>query len=319
MRILVALGGNALLRRGETLSAAAQQAAIATAAGVLADAVLAGHHLIITHGNGPQVGLLALQSAAGPVESALPLDVLGAESEGWIGYAIELALRNALTEGAIVVTLVTQTLVDAQDEAFAAPSKPIGPVYDEATARRLAEAYSWTVAPDGKFWRRVVASPKPQDIIELAAIQRLIEHGAIVICAGGGGIPVCAGDNGKLKGVEAVIDKDATSALLAEKLGVDFLVLLSDVAGVYLDFATATQRLIANAGVAALELRRASFAAGSMGPKVAAACDFVHATGNPAAIGALGDLMEILAVQRGTVILGEGTEIRFHDPVGTQA
>jgi carbamate kinase len=319
MRILVALGGNALLRRGESLSAAAQQAAVATAACVLADAVCAGHHLIITHGNGPQVGLLALQSAAGPVESALPLDVLGAESEGWIGYAIELALRNALPKGAVIVTLVTQTLVDVNDKAFAAPSKPIGPVYDETTARRLAVSESWTVAPDGKFWRRVVASPKPQAIMELAAIERLLDIGGIVICAGGGGIPVGVGADGKLAGVQAVIDKDATSAMLAEKLGVDFLVLLSDVGGVYLDFATPGQRLIASAGVAALEVHKDSFAAGSMGPKVAAACDFVRATGSPAAVGALGGLMEILAGRRGTVIMREGTEIRFYDPEATRA
>ncbi|OYY03602.1 MAG: carbamate kinase, partial [Acidocella sp. 35-58-6] len=278
MRILVALGGNALLRRGEALSTASQQASIEIAAGLLAHEVFAGHHIIITHGNGPQVGLLALQSAAGPPESTMPLDVLDAESEGWIGYTIELALRNALPEGAIVVTLLTQVLVDSDDKAFKAPNKPIGPVYDEATAKHLANQNHWSVQPDGKFWRRVVASPNPMEIVEIASIKRLIDTGAIIICGGGGGIPVRRLEDGKLAGIEAVIDKDATSALLAEQVGADMFIMLSDVPGVYLDYGSKAQRLITTADPVTMDGYAPSFAAGSMGPKVAAACAFVRAT-----------------------------------------
>jgi carbamate kinase len=302
MRIVVALGGNALLPRGEKLSAARQQRSAARAACVLAEAIAAGHQLIITHGNGPQVGLLALQSAAGPPDSILPLDALGATSEGWIGYAIELALRNALPDGAVVATLMTQTVVDAKDPAFTHPSKPIGPVYGEATAKSLAEENHWQVAPDGKFWRRVVASPKPLDIVEMVSILRLVESGATVICGGGGGIPVCRGLDGKLAGVEAVIDKDATSALLALKAGADMLVMLTDVGGVYLDYGTKDQRLLGKTSPSELAAHAASFQAGSMGPKVAAACDFVVQSGRRAAIGALDDLVEILDGRAGTVI-----------------
>jgi carbamate kinase len=302
MRILVALGGNALLRRGQTLSAATQQASIVMAAGLLAHEIFAGHHLLITHGNGPQVGLLALQSAAGPPESAMPLDILDAESEGWIGYTIELALRNALPDGAIVVTLLTQVVVDPKDKAFDVPNKPIGPVYDETTAKRLAEERVWSVAQDGKFWRRVVASPKPKEIVEIASIRRLIDTGAIIICGGGGGIPVRRLADGKLSGIEAVIDKDATSALLAEQVGADMFIMLSDVPGAYLDYGMKTQRLITEADPFRMEAYAKSFAAGSMAPKVTAACTFVRATGKPACIGALSDLREIIEGRKGTII-----------------
>jgi len=302
MRILVALGGNALLRRGETLSAATQQASIVRAAGLLAHEVFAGHHLLITHGNGPQVGLLALQSAAGPRESTMPLDILDAESEGWIGYTIELALRNALPDGAIVVTLLTQVVVDPKDKAFDVPNKPIGPVYDETTAKRLAEERVWSVAQDGKFWRRVVASPKPKEIVEIASIRRLIDTGAIIICGGGGGIPVRRLADGKLSGIEAVIDKDATSALLAEQVGADMFIMLSDVSGVYLDYGSKTQRMITETDPVAMDSHAPSFAAGSMGPKVAAACAFVRATGQVACIGELSDLPDIIERRKGTII-----------------
>ena len=302
MRILVALGGNALLRRGETLSAATQQASIVRAAGLLAHEVFAGHHLLITHGNGPQVGLLALQSAAGPRESTMPLDILDAESEGWIGYTIELALRNALPDGAIVVTLLTQVVVDPKDKAFDVPNKPIGPVYDETTAKRLAQERVWSVAQDGKFWRRVVASPKPKEIVEIASIRRLIDTGAIIICGGGGGIPVRRLADGKLSGIEAVIDKDATSALLAEQVGADMFIMLSDVSGVYLDYGSKTQRMITETDPVAMDSHAPSFAAGSMGPKVAAACAFVRATGQVACIGELSDLPDIIERRKGTII-----------------
>ncbi|HQU02001.1 MAG TPA: carbamate kinase, partial [Acetobacteraceae bacterium] len=243
MLVVVALGGNALLKRGEPLTAQAQDVALARAAVLLAGIVTEGHQLVITHGNGPQVGLLALQSAAGPAISALPLDVLGAESEGWIGYATERALRNALPQEAVVVTLLAQTLVDPHDEAFAHPTKPIGPTYNEPTAKALAERNKWSVAIDGTFWRRVVASPKPIGVIELDSIKRLVESGAIVICAGGGGIPVYRDANKKLFGVEAVIDKDSTSGLLATQMDADLFIMLTDVAGVYMGYGTDRARI----------------------------------------------------------------------------
>jgi len=291
-----------------------QQKAIAGAARSLADAIYAGHHLVITHGNGPQVGLLALQSLAGPQESMLPLDVLGAESEGWIGYELELALRNALPEGAAVVTVVTQTLVDANDPAFAAPTKPIGPVYEEAIARGLATEHQWPMVKDGHGWRRVVASPKPLGIVEIASIKRLINTGVTVICAGGGGIPVRAGADGKLAGVEAVVDKDLTGALLAKQAEADLFIMLTDVAGVYLDYGGKEQRAIASSGPKDMIAHAAGFRAGSMGPKVEAACAFVQETGQSAAIGALSDLADIIAGRRGTLILPNGGKISFHYP-----
>jgi len=298
VHILVALGGNALLKRGEALSAAAQQAPLREAAQLLAAAIQAGHHLTITHGNGPQVGLLALQSLAGPAASTLPLDVLGAESEGWIGYALELELRNALPPGTPLVTLLTQTRVDPADPAFAHPVKPIGPVYDEATAHRLAGENHWTIAPDTGFWRRVVASPMPLDIIELTPIRQLVAAGTLVICGGGGGIPVIADASGKLSGVEAVIDKDATSALLAAQLGADLFIMLTDVDGVYLDYGTPRARLLRQATPDALP----AFKPGSMGPKVAAAGTFARQTGRPAAIGALKSLPGLISGTKGTRI-----------------
>jgi carbamate kinase len=311
MRIVIALGGNALLRRGEALTAAAQQHNIDTAARALAEIAAAGHHLIITHGNGPQVGLLALQSAAGPAESALPLDVLDAESEGWIGYAIELALRNALPQGAEIVTLLTQTLVDAADPAFKMPVKAVGPIYDEVTAKKLATSQHWSVAPDAKSWRRVVASPKPLAIVEIESIRRLADAGAIVICAGGGGIPVISAPDGKLTGVEAVIDKDATSAMLAAQIGAEMFVMLTDVDGVYLDFGTDHARMVASTCPQALEAHDAAFKAGSMGPKVRAACDFVTSTGKIAGIGQLADAIAITQKNAGTIITTEYSGISY--------
>lgn len=316
MRIVVALGGNALLPRGERLSVENQQRAIIMAARVLAATILGGYELVITHGNGPQVGLLALQSLAGPADGVMPLDVLGAESEGWIGYALELALRNALPSGADVVTLLTQTLVDANDAAFSAPTKPIGPVYNEDQAERLVASHNWSIAPDGKGWRRVVASPKPRGIVEITSIKRLINAGVTVICAGGGGIPVCVGADGSLAGVEAVIDKDATSALLAEQVGAALFVMLTDVGGVYLDYGSKDQRMIAGAGPEVLAAHAAAFQAGSMGPKVSAACAFVQHTGQPAAIGALDDLVDMIAGRKGTIVSPGGGELSFHAASG---
>ncbi len=308
MRLVVALGGNALLKRGEAMTAAAQRANVQRAAVSLAALIAAGHQLVITHGNGPQVGLLALQSAAGPKDGAnYPLDILGAESEGMIGYLIEQELDNLLPADAQLATLLTQIRVDAADPAFRHPTKPIGPVYDEATAKRLASERGWSVAPDGDKWRRVVASPEPLEILELQVIKLLVEQGVVVICAGGGGIPVVALDGGGLAGVEAVIDKDRASALLARQLDADRLLLLTDVDAVYLDYGKPGARAIARAGTAALDADQ--FAAGSMRPKIAAATLFATATGRPAAIGRLEDAVAILQGDAGTLIDGAGTAI----------
>lgn len=298
MHIVVALGGNALLRRGEAPTPAAQQANIAHAAAALAKLVADGHRLTLTHGNGPQVGLLALQAEAGPKDAAQPLDSLDAESEGWIGYLLEQELANALPPDTEIATLLTRIEVDANDPAFATPSKPIGPTYDEATAHELAAARGWTVAPDGKAWRRVVPSPRPAAILNAASIERLTRAGTLVICAGGGGIPVVRDQTGKWHGAEAVIDKDTASAVLAERIGADFFVMLTDVDAVYLDYGTDRQRAIGETTPHAL--LEQTFAAGSMGPKVQAACRFVQHTGRPAAIGRMEDALAIVDGQAGT-------------------
>jgi carbamate kinase len=303
VRILIALGGNALLKRGQTLSAETQERNVAAACAVLAREIVAGHQLIITHGDGPQVGLLALQSAAGPRASVMPLDVLGAESEGWIGHSIELALRNALPEGAKIVTLLTQTLVDSADLAFQHPSKPIGPIYDEATAQLLARQNHWRVKPDGASWRRVVASPTPIAILELDAIKALLQAEITVICGGGGGIPVIRLTGKKLAGIEAVIDKDATSALLAEQLNADLFIMLTDVEGVYLDFGKPNARVITQSNPDEMHSYGAAFAAGSIGPKAAAACAFVKASGKRSVIGAMPALHQLIAGTAGTTVL----------------
>jgi carbamate kinase len=314
MKILVALGGNALLRRGETLSAYAQQKNITSAAEMLACEILAGHQLIITHGNGPQVGLLALQSAAGPLASVMPLDVLGAESEGWIGYSIELALRNALPPGANMVAMLTQTLVDHDDVAFQHPSKFVGPIYDKAEASNLAYQNHWTIGPDGTSWRRVVASPKPIAILELESIRLLVQAGVTVICGGGGGIPIVRQANGTSSGIEAVIDKDTTSALLAEQLDADLFIMLTDVPGVYRDYGIKSQCMIKVTDAETMLTQLSNFSAGSMAPKIAAACSFVQNTKKLSIIGAIPDLHEIIAGTAGTTITPNTTKHMFARP-----
>ena len=303
MRTVIALGGNALLRRGEPAEAATQRAHVLEVASAVAE--LAAHEeLVVTHGNGPQVGLLALEADAYKAVAPYPLDILGAESQGMIGYLLLQALGDALPERE-VVALLTQVLVDTDDPAFLSPTKPIGPVYSERVARRLAMDRGWTVARDGEYFRRVVASPAPQGIVELQAINRLVGAGSLVICAGGGGIPVVA-DSGGLRGVEAVIDKDLTAALLAEELGADKLIVLTDVPYVERNWGTAAAAPIAAATPA--ELRELAFAAGSMGPKIEAACRFVERTGGEAFIGSLADL--------GAIARGEaGTRIAFALPL----
>jgi carbamate kinase len=299
MRVVVALGGNALLQRGQELNAENQRGNIRVAARELA-AVHAGHELIIAHGNGPQVGLLALMDAAYSAVDPFPLDVLGAETVGMIGYMIEQELGNTIPEEDHIVTILTQVLIDPSDPAFKNPSKPVGPIYRREEAERLRREKGWAIAPDGDYFRRVVPSPSPQRIIEIDAIRMLVEHGVVVICAGGGGIPTAYDDEGKLYGVEAVIDKDLASSLLARDLGADRLIMLTDVAYVYRDYGTAQQRAICAAHPD--EIEPLEFAAGSMGPKVLAACQFARTSGGQAAIGQLSDLIRILEGRAGTVI-----------------
>jgi len=301
MRVVVALGGNALLRRGERLTAAVQRKNVRIAALALAPVALE-HELVITHGNGPQVGLLALQAAAYEDLHPPPLDVLGAESEGMIGYMIEQELGNLVPVERPFATILTMVEVDPADPAFQHPTKPIGPVYGEAEARALASDRGWTVAPDGEGWRRVVPSPLPRRVFEIRPIRWLLEHDVIVICSGGGGIPTSYHDDGKLYGVEAVIDKDRASALLAEQVEADCLILATDTDAVYLDWGAAEQRPIR--AISPGELRRHHFPAGSMGPKVEAACAFVERTGRRAGIGAMADIEEMLHGRAGTVIEG---------------
>jgi carbamate kinase len=297
MRIVVALGGNALLRRGERPEAAVQQAHVSDAAAALAT-LADDHELVVTHGNGPQVGLLALEGDAYREVAPYPFDVLGAESQGMIGYLLAQGLSQTLPERNAVVVL-TRVVVDPDDAGFRAPTKPIGPVYFEEQARQLARERGWTVARDGNGYRRVVASPDPHEIVELGAIERLLSVGAVVVCAGGGGVPVVRAGGG-LHGVEAVIDKDLTAALLAESLGADRLVILTDVSRVEREWGTRTAEPISHTTPA--ELRRERFAAGSMGPKVEAACRFVERTGCVAAIGALEELADVAHGYAGTQV-----------------
>ena len=300
MRVVVALGGNALLRRGEPMTSENQQANIRLAAQAIAT-LSQGHDLIIVHGNGPQVGLLALQAEAYKGVQPYPLDVLNAETEGMIGYLIEQELRNHLPDRQ-VVTLLTQVEVDATDPAFAHPTKPIGAIYTQAEAEQLAAERGWAIAPDGNAYRRVVPSPEPRRIIELGAIQILVQAGALVICVGGGGIPVVTTPTGAIHGVEAVIDKDLAAALLATLLKAEALLLLTDVDAVYTNWGTpAAQPLHC---VSPEQLRRDSFAPGSMAPKVEAACRFVEQTGGIAGIGRLEDAAAILAGEVGTLVQG---------------
>jgi carbamate kinase len=310
MRIVVALGGNALLKRGEPLEAGMQRQTIATAARALAP-VAQRYQLVLTHGNGPQVGLLALQTAAHNAASPYPLDVLGAQTEGMIGYELEQALGNA-SPGLCIATLLTQVEVDAQDPAFAAPSKPIGPVYTEEAAKKLAAVRGWHVAADGPHWRRVVASPLPKRILELGTIRILLEAGHTVICAGGGGIPVVQDAEKQFHGVEAVIDKDSSSALLAIALDADMLIMLTDVPHVFTEFGSIATRAIKYASPGAL--RGYNFASGSMAPKIAAAI-YMAEHGRCAAIGGLTDISDIIARRAGTWIEAEGARqaICFYD------
>ena len=297
MRLVIALGGNALLKRGESLTAENQRRNMQAAAGGLARAC-AGNEVAIVHGNGPQVGLLALEAEAYGAVPAYPLDVLSAESQGMIGYVVAQELRNAITPRR-VACLLTQTLVDADDPAFGQPTKPIGPVYLSLEAAKQASRPGWTFAPDGHGFRRVVPSPRPTSIVEFEEIAGLVDRRVVTICCGGGGIAVTGVDS-RLTGVEAVVDKDWTAALLAARLEADRFVILTDVDAVYARWGEPEQEPIRE--IRPKDLRSLALAEGSMRPKVEAALQFAHATGNPAMIGALDDIGSLLDGSAGTRI-----------------
>ncbi|MEY4507067.1 MAG: carbamate kinase [Pseudomonadota bacterium] len=302
MKVVIALGGNALLRRDQPPTAENQLDNIRRAAAQLAR-VAAQHDLVLTHGNGPQVGLLALQAAAYKAVEAYPLDVLGAQTDGMIGYLLEQELANLLPTTRTVTTLITRVEVSLQDPAFQHPTKPIGPIYAQAESERMAADKGWVMAPDGAAFRRVVASPRPVRVLGLQAIRWLMEHGALVIAAGGGGIPVARigeGSDQRMQGVAAVIDKDLCACLLARELNADVLVIATDVAAVFLDWGGPTPRAIGH--VTPQALAEHHFATGSMGPKVEAARAFALATGRRAAIGSLEHIEDLLAGSAGTQV-----------------
>ena len=299
MRIVVALWGNALLERGEPPDSDVQEAHVVAAATAIAP-LAREHQLIVSHGNGPQVGMLALESATDPALShPYPFDVLGALTQGMIGYWLIQAIQNELPERD-VACLISRTLVRFDDPAFGNPTKFVGPVYPESDARQLASANGWAIGQDGANWRRVVPSPEPVALLDLKMIAGLAERGAIVICAGGGGIPVIRTPAGELRGVEAVVDKDLSAALLAQSMGADALLLLTDVGAVEEDYGTAAARPIRHATPS--DLRGKAFAGGSMGPKIEAVCRFVESGGKMAAIGRLSDAAAVLEGNAGTLV-----------------
>ena len=315
MRIVVALGGNALLKRGEPMTAQNQSANIRLAAEQLAK-VKPKNELIISHGNGPQVGLLALQHAAYYAQDSkiepYPLDVLVSQTVGMIGYMLQQELTNLLP-ATPSQTLVTQVIVDEHDPAFSKPSKPIGQVYTQAEAEKLAAEKGWTVMPDGQYYRRAVPSPKPQDVTGINAVKALLAQDHIVICGGGGGVPCVKNAQGQLTGVEAVVDKDLATAVIANHLDADLFIIATDVNAACVNFQKEGERKIAKANPAALEALSAEFAAGSMGPKIQAVINFVKATGKDAAIGSLADIENIVAGKAGTRVSLSVDEVVFYE------
>ena len=297
MRIVIALGGNALLRRGEDMTAENQRKNIQIAVKSLAP-IVENNELIISHGNGPQVGLLSLQSAAYKEVDDYPLDVLGAQTEGMIGYMIEQELGNLLPIEIPIASILTMVEVDPEDPAFSNPTKPIGPIYTKEEAEELQKVRGWEIKMDGKDWRRVVASPEPHRIFELRPIHWLLEKGTVVICAGGGGIPTIYNKDGKLEGVEVVIDKDRASSLLAFELEADVLIMATDTEGVFHDWGMKNQKLISK--TTPEQIKKYDFDKGSMGPKVEAACSFVERSGQRAVIGSLKDIKEMVDGIAGT-------------------
>lgn len=302
MRLVIALGGNALLKRGEPMLCETQRANVRLACSQIAKAY-EGNELIVTHGNGPQVGLIALQNNAYKAVPMYPLDVLGAESVGMIGYMIQQELVNFVPKTATLATVLTQTQVDPEDPAFKHPTKPVGPVYTKEEADALSAKMGWTIAPDNDKYRRVVPSPDPKRIWGLKPLKTLVENGHILICCGGGGVPTYFDKDGNLVGAEAVIDKDLASSVLAADIEADLFVIATDVDGAYLDWGTPQQRRIAQSDPASL--REFGFAKGSMGPKVEAACRFVERTGKTAVIGALHEIDKILKGEAGTRVVAE--------------
>ena len=302
MRLVIALGGNALLKRGEPMLCENQRANVRIACQQIAKAY-EGNQLVIAHGNGPQVGLLALQNNAYKEVPMYPLDVIGAESIGMIGYMIQQELVNFVPKSAKLATVLTQTRVDPNDPAFQNPTKPVGPVYEKEEAERLAKEHGWTIAPDNDKYRRVVPSPEPKQIWGLEPLRTLAEKGYITICCGGGGIPTYFDEKGNLVGAEAVIDKDLASSVLATSLDADMFIIATDVDAAYVGWRQPTQKKIRQADPASL--RAFGFAKGSMGPKVEAACRFVEQTGKTAVIGALDKIEDILAGKSGTRVVVE--------------
>ena len=302
MLVVAALGGNALLQRGQPLTAQIQRENVRVAARALAEIVRAGHQLVITHGNGPQVGLLALQNDAYNSGESYPLDVLGAQTAGMIGYLIEQEMENALQHSCSIATLLTQVVVDRDDPAFATPTKFIGPVYSQEDAETRAAQSGWQIAQDGDKWRRVVASPKPIEIPDEYVIKLLVAQGVVVVCNGGGGIPVIRQADNSLQGIEAVIDKDFSSAFLAKQLGADALLLLTDVDAVYQGFGTPEAKPLSALTIA--ESHALNLPAGSMGPKINAACSFAE-SGGFSAIGRLSEALALLSGQAGTHIVSQ--------------
>lgn len=296
--VVVALGGNALLRRGEPLEASVQRHNIEIAVNTISQ-IAQEYNVVLVHGNGPQVGLLALQGLEYKKVSPYPLDVLGSETQGMIGYMLMQEFKNQMPD-TNVTCMLTQMTVDPSDPAFADPTKPIGPIYDEAEAREMAEKYQWTMKPDGQHFRRVVPSPQPTGIIENDAITKLIDESHLVICTGGGGIPVKR-ENGKLVGVEAVIDKDMSAAFLAKQINAEALLILTDADAVYLDWGKPTQNALRCTSPS--ELSKYEFEAGSMGPKIQASCEFIKQGGKLVGIGSLEDGVRILQGVAGTNII----------------
>ena len=303
MRVVVALGGNALLQRNERPDAVIQRHHVRQAAAALAP-LTAGYQLVLCHGNGPQVGMLALESQADTsLSQPYPLDVLVAQTQGMIGYWLVQELTDAgVAQPAVCV--ISQTVVDASDPAFGHPTKFIGASYDQSEAQALAARLGWTIAADGPLWRRVVASPRPVGLVEIETVRSLADAGALVVCGGGGGVPVVRSDAGALTGVEAVVDKDLTAAELAITLKADRLLVLTDVPAIIRGYGTPDAQPIQAIDTAALSAM--TFPAGSMGPKVEACIRFVTASGQPAAIGALTDAAGILAGRAGTTITAAG-------------
>lgn len=310
-RSVIALGGNAMIRRGERGEYDEQRKNLEACADAIVRLTEVTSQIVLTHGNGPQVGFLALQAAAAEHDVPVPpLDVLGAETQGQIGYLLSQALRNAFHARGIpkeVAVVLTQTVVSPDDPAFGSPSKPVGPVYGEAKAHALAAEKGWTVAPDGRHWRRVVPSPKPKRLVEAAVIRRLMQADALVIASGGGGVPVVEESDGSLRGIEAVIDKDLAAVIVAEEVRAESLILLTDVDGVYRDWGTPSQAKIDTLLASEAEAMRqaGAFGRGSMEPKVRACIEFVRAGGRWSAVGALDQAQAVFAGRSGTRIVSD--------------